>query len=98
MLHIGQRLQTGDNSQSADCKNLPYTTCITYIAGITHSNQKQGIITMHILIIIRKNMMVITKNAVIIALKQGHCSSSKPPKHVIERPREDLQNPNWELS
>ena len=90
MLHIGQRLQTGDNSQSADCKNLPYTTCITYIAGITHSNQKQGIITMHILTITRKK-----KKAVIVALKPSsqktrNCSpsSSKPPgkeTNIVEK-------------
>ena len=44
------------------------STCITFLAGITHSNQKQGITTVSILIMTRKNMMMmmITKKAVII--------------------------------
>ena len=29
-------------------------TCITYLAAITHSNQKESIITMNIMIMIRK--------------------------------------------
>ena len=44
-------------------------TCITYLAAITHSNQKEIIITMNIMIVIRKDMMMIMKRAVIITLK-----------------------------